>query len=531
MSTPVSAGLVLGASPNAVAAYPGDADRPAMLYLANAGENSVVVLDQKTLAVLGRIPTAQYPTAVAALPGGRVLVACAKGLGADAPADPAAVKSDVERWQPEQLLHGTLEVIQIPPGADLAEESKAVLANLERPRGYEATPTCPAGEPARFPLPVPTGDGNPSEPGPIQHVVLLVRENKTYDAILGDLDGANGDPRYTLFGEDVTPNAHALARAFTNLDNFYSHAEASIQGHQWTTGCIANDYTEKAWLATWGRGYRPLTPFSPGPLERLAAPGSDSIFVHLDKAGVAYHIYGELAGTAYAATSLDPFFPGIGYNLDIPDGEKVDYVLERMGGDGFELEPFTYLLLPGDHTFGTRPGKPTPQSMVAENDEAVGRFVEALSRSRFWASSLVILVEDDPRDSGDHVERHRTVGLLISPWVKRGYVSHVNYDLPAAYRTVERILGLSPMNAFDANAPAIYDAFTTTPDFTPYTYVPRKVAPATNAVDAPLAEESSRIDFGEPDGAPLDRILWKAVHGRDAEPPWAVRTQIEEDDD
>jgi hypothetical protein len=197
-------------------------------------------------------------------------------------------------------------------------------------------------------------------------------------------------------------------------------------------------------------------------------------------------------------------------------------VSSNIADKTFTLEPFTYIGLPNDHTYGTDPGKPTPQSMVADNDEATGRLIDALSHSSYWASSAVIVLEDDPSDGGDHVEMHRSPCVLISPWAKSGYVSSVHYDNPSVWKTITLLLGVGAMNLYDENAAAMYDAFSPTPNLEPYTFIPRKVPVATNSADAPMAAESAAIDWSHPDSAPLGRILWKSVHGHDAEPPWGT---------
>lgn len=506
---------LIGSTPNALAADVTN-DR---LYVANAGENAVQAFQLSTMQPLGRIPTAWYPTAVAVRADGSLLVAAAKGLGAG-PSDHTPGRND--------YMQGTLEVVPMPSAADLTAGDQTVHDNLTRPRSYEVQLQC-TGAPKTFPLPPEKG-----APTPIEHVFLIVRENKTYDAVLGDLAGANGDPDLVLFGEDNTPNLHALARRFSNLDNFYSLAEQSLQGHEWTTANMANDYTEKAWLTTWGRATRPLPAFSASDqLEHLAMPETRTAWEHLDAAGVAYHNYGEIVNTSGAIHVYDVGYPGVFFNTSILDVDKINYVIGNLQDKTFQLEPFSYISLPNDHTVGTSPGMPTPQSMVADNDEATGRFVDALSHSPYWKSSAVFLIEDDPSDGGDHVEIHRSPCLVISPWARRGYTSSVHYDVPALWRTITLLLGVDPINQRDANAAAMYDVFSTTPDTAAYTFIPRKVPMATNAADAPLAEESKKIDFSRPDTAPLGRILWKAVKGRDAEPPWGKRplTQERDDDD
>jgi DNA-binding beta-propeller fold protein YncE len=504
---------LIGSSPNALAADFAH-DR---LYVANAGENAVEAFTLSTMTPAGRLPTAWYPTAVAVRADGSLLIASAKGLGAG-PSDHSPDKND--------YMKGTLEVVPMPSAQDLALGDDTVHANLERPKSYEVQLSC-TGTPAAFPLPASKG-----APTPIEHVFLIVRENKTYDAVLGDLAGANGRADLALFGGDITPNLHALARRFTNLDNFYSLAEQSLQGHEWTTANMANDYVEKGWLTTWGRATRPLGAFSASDeLEHLGMPAARTAWEHLDEAGVAYHNYGEIVNTSGALHVYDVGYPGVFFNTGVLDVDKIKYVIDNLKDKTFALEPFSYISLPNDHTVGTSPGQPTPQSMVADNDEATGRFVDALSHSPYWASSVVFLIEDDPQDGGDHVELHRSPCLVISPWARRGYTSSVHYDVPAMWHTILLLVGADPINQRDGNAPGMYDVFAPKPDSEAYTFIPRKVPMDVNALDAPMAEESKRIDFSRPDAAPLGRILWKAMKGKSAEPPWGIKPLTEEHDD
>jgi DNA-binding beta-propeller fold protein YncE len=503
---------LLGSAPNALAADPAN-DR---LYVANAGENAVQAFRLSTMAPLGRVPTAWYPTAVAVRADGTLLIASAKGLGAG-PSDHSPEKND--------YMQGTLQVVPMPSEAELSAGDQTVRDNLTRPKRNEVQLAC-SGMPETFPLPA-----APGAPTPIEHVFLIVRENKTYDAVLGDLAGANGDPDLALFGGDITPNLHALAKRFSNLDNFYSLAEQSLQGHEWTTANMANDYVEKGWLTTWGRSTRPLGAFSASDeLEHLGMPETRTAWEHLDAAHIAYHNYGEIVNTSGAIHVYDVNYPGVFFNTGVLDVDKIQYVITNLQDKTFPLEPFSYISLPNDHTVGTSPGKPTPQSMVADNDEATGRFIDALSHSKYWNSSVVFLIEDDPQDGGDHVEIHRSPCLVISPWAKHGYVSSVHYDVPAMWHTIMLLLGAGPINQRDANAPAMYDVFSPKANAEAYTFIPRKIPMDTNAADAPMSEESKRIDFSQPDTAPLGRILWKAMHGRQAEPPWGKKPLVQEHD-
>jgi DNA-binding beta-propeller fold protein YncE len=487
------------------------------LYVANAGENAVQAFDLGSMKSLGRIPTAWYPTAVAVEADGTLLVTTAKGLGAG-PSDHAPGKDD--------YMQGTLQVVPPPADADLQMGDATVMANLTRPKSYEVALTCTGSDKA-FTLPADRGGKTP-----IEHVFLIVRENKTYDAVLGDLPGANGEPSLALFGGDTTPNLHALAARFANLDNFYSLAEQSLQGHEWTTTNASNDYTEKGWLTTWGRATRPLGAFSAAEnLGHLTLPAHPTVWGMLDAANLSYHNYGEIVNSSEAIHTYDVNYPGVFFNTAVKDVDKIAYVIGNLQDKTFSLERFSYISLPNDHTVGTTPGKPTPQSMIADNDEATGRFVDALSHSNYWPRSALFLIEDDPQDGGDHVEIHRSPCLVISPWAKAGYTSSVHYDVPAMYKTISLLLGTPPINQRDANAAAFYDVFATKADTRPYTFIPRKVAEDLNGQDAPLGEESSRIDFSQPDQAPLGRILWKAVHGKGAEPPWGSKPLVRDDDD
>jgi DNA-binding beta-propeller fold protein YncE len=522
-STPVAwdASGLRGSAPNDLAVDAAH-DR---LYVANAGEDAVQAFQLSTMKSLGRVPTAWYPTAVAVLSDGTLVIASAKGLGL------GAVKREPDK---NGMMQGVLQVVPFPSQSELMAGDQAAHANLARPRSYEVPLTC-SGTPKAFPLPPERGpgDGTPPASSPIRYSFLIVRENKTYDAVLGDLASGNGDPSLAIFGGDLTPNLHALAQRFTNLDNFYSDADQSVQGHEWTTANMANDYIEKAWDTTagWGRGTRPTgAVYGAEPLEHLTVSPADSIWNRLDRVGLVYHNYGEVVNTSTAMIQNDRDYPGYYFALKILDVDKINYVISNIQDSTFILEPFSYIGLPNDHTQGTTPGQPTPASMIADNDEATGRFIDALSHSPYWSQSIVFIIEDDPQDGGDHVEEHRSPCIVVSPWARAGYTSSVHYDVPSLWRTLTLLLDVPPINQRDDNAAAMYDVFSPTPTLDPYTFVPRKVAPQVNAADAPLADESARIDFTRPDQAPLGRILWKAMKGRAAEPPWTT-TRFRRDDD
>src|SRR5581483_7555813 len=310
-SSPASSGMILGASPSSLAV---DAAR-GRVYLANAGENSVAALDLNTFKLLGRVPTAWYPSAVAVRADGSLVIAATRGLG-HGPNDGSP---------PPPFAAGTVQLVPAPSLADLQAGDAQVAANLDRPHSNQPAIHCADGAAPKFPLPPAAGGETP-----IKHVFLVVRENKTYDGLFGDIAEGNGSAQMVSFGEMNTPNAHALARDFVLLDNFYSHAELSVQGHEWTTGCIANDYTEKSWQHSdsYGRGYISAVPWGPpSALSRLATPPAGSIWHHLDVAGVAYHNYGEITNTGDAMIPADAMYPGVFFNTKISDGDKASYVV------------------------------------------------------------------------------------------------------------------------------------------------------------------------------------------------------------
>ena len=489
-----------GSAPNHLAVDPGG-DR---LYVANAGENCIDVLATDSLTRIGRIPTAWYPTAVAVLPSGGLVVTNAKGLGGG---------PSMGTGFDYGIMKGTLSIIDpAPDEAALAAGAALVDDNNRRPARVGPRVECPTDRPCRWPLPP-----EPHLASPIEHVVFIVRENKTYDATLGDLERGDGDPDLVLFGETYTPNLHALARAFALGDNFYSNAEASIQGHQWTAGGTSTDFTEKAWLTTWGRETRDVIAFG----KEISAPEQGYYFQHLDRAGVDYVDYGEIVGFGAGNVAIDVLWPGgLAFNLESRDRDKAEYFKSQV--EGGILHRFTYMLLPNNHTEGLSPGKWTPEFMVADNDEATGIVIDALSHSPYWASTAVFIIEDDPQDGADHVEAHRSTLVVVSPWVRHGAVVSTHYDMASLWRTIELLLGLPPQSQTTDGAAPMLDLWATEPDLTPFEHVPSNVAEEFNpeVASSRLAALSARMDFTTLDNAPgLGRILWEHMKGEPA--PWA----------
>jgi DNA-binding beta-propeller fold protein YncE len=477
------------------------------LYVARSADNAIALFDAAHLTPLGAIPVGWYPMAVALGSGDATLVATnGKGVGTG-----PLLNSQNEAGK--RAMRGSISIVPLA-NLDLGASTKSVEDNVRRPdRVYPFT--------CGVPFPIPTHAG---EKSPIEHVVLIVRENKTYDALLGDLPFGERDPSLTLFGDKITPNVHALAREFVNHDNFYDDSETSVQGHEWLTGNFCNDYIER----TWFEDYRGHPGFDKDAAFPQGRPSWQSFFAHLMRHQVDFRMYGEIVGALdlvnglnVLATHGDPAFPGGPYfNLDTKDADKADYVATQIV-DQKKFPPFVYVLLPNDHTQGTTPGKPTPESMIADNDLGTGIIIDRISHSPWWASTAIFVVEDDPQVGSDHVDYHRSILLVASPWAKRGYVSSVHASYPSIFRTIEAILQVPPMNRYDALATPLWDAFAKTPDLTPYDLRARGVPEVNNLQTAPLASISELMDFSGPDRNPdLGDLLYWVERGA---PPAGAR--------
>ncbi|NMB74340.1 MAG: beta-propeller fold lactonase family protein [Myxococcales bacterium] len=483
------------------------------LYVACAQKNSVDVLSLADGARLGSVPTGWYPTAAAIHPGGRLWVVSGKGRGSGPNTVDVFIGS---------LMRGTLFAVPAPDAAALEAGARTVRENNEYPLRFYPE-RCLQGA-----FPVPRAPGQPS---PIKHVIFVLRENKTYDQNLGDLSGTNGDPALVEFGEDVTPNLHALARTFCNLENFHADIEVSVQGHYWNAAATINDYAEKVWHPMDRDGSRlPATS-----AQQVDYPAGLFIWHRLQEAGVSFRNYGEPMGVAgeydrFADSVNMDYMLDRGENLYLtPDATHVEWFLtEKEAG----LYPsFVFLGLLNDHTYGTKPGLPDPVWMVAENDYATGLLVERLSHDPEWPETLIIVTEDDPQSGMDHVDNHRSIALLISPYTRTGYTSSVHYDFSSLIRTYGLILGFAPLNLLDAVASPVYDCFTSKPDFTPYTAIPNPIPYSVVPEGAPGSALSRRMDFSAPDRAPgLGEILWRRT--RPDEPvPERLRWRGEADRD
>ena len=514
------AGALPGSSPNALAVAP-DGSR---LYVANAWDNAVIVLSPDTEQIIGAIPTGWYPTAIAVSPDNKTLYVSNMKGSRTFPRTRKRQSFDLTvnlRLGGTYGVKGTLSVLPVPTDRQLMLLARRVRQNDGFDTGVRPS-NKPAAQGPCFPIPCTPGD-----PTPIKHVVLIVRENKTYDQYLGDLPQADGEPALVLFGRSITPNTHKLVEEFVLMDHFYADSEKSEPGHQWTTAAIDTDYVEKTWTSTTydGRPDDLGVHQDQGYVLPVAAPEGGYWFDNCHSHGISFRIYGEFlrAGNDgqpfdYWVANTAPDYPR--FNLDIPDQHRFDVwksEFDQQVQSG-TFPQFTYMTLPNDHTKGTGSGAADPRSFVADNDLAVGKVVEAISNSAVWPETAIFILEDDPQSGGDHIDSHRTVGAVISPYVRRHYVTHTRFDMASMHRTMELILGLPPMSQFDQMAIPMRELFTDTPDTTPFTALPAGFPfMATRA--NPGATISAQQDWSAPDRVPdelLNQLLWDYLKGTDA---------------
>ncbi len=494
------------------------------LYVVNADNNDAMVADisdAKLAKVLGFVPVGWYPTAVLAWKN-QLVVGNGKGLASREnfpPRLPAApnAKANPRRYDGEyNIFEGWMSFIDPSAGTTLDDYTARVRANS--PYTPE-TLRRPISAPADSPVPAHVGGESP-----IKHIVYVIKENRTYDQVFGDFTDAsgkhagNGDPNLTLFGEKITPNQHRLARDYVLLDNFYCNGEVSVDGHSWCDAAIATDANQKGWIVSYsGHGKLPLA-------KDLSNPTAGFIWDLCRRGGVPFKCYGE--GVASVANeNRGTWSAG-------RDPEKVDAFisdLARAEKTG-QLPAFMIMSLGENHTKGTTPGAHTPAACVASNDLAVGKLVEALSKSKFWGETAVFIVEDDAQNGPDHVDSHRTCALVVSPWVKRNTVDSTPYTQASMLRTMELILGLPPMTQYDAGATPMYNSFQPRAQSVVFSAkVPDVDLAATNTASSPGAKISSTMDFDDYDDAPedpLNRVLWLAMKGPDVPYPTPVRRAI-----
>jgi YVTN family beta-propeller protein len=567
ISTRPHAKLPFGSAPNCLV-FSADGRE---LFVANGTNNAVAVVsfDPRRSALKGCFPTGWYPGSLVLDRARNMLfVANVKGVG-----------SRDTFWQGDRLVKGeqvfgfnshdylgSISMVPVPDDALLRQQTAVVLANNRTDEIFAAHS---APRPGQAPRPVPERHGEPSV---FKHVLYIIKENRTYDQVLGDVKRGEGDPSLCIFGREVTPNHHRLAEEFVLLDNFYCSGVLSADGHQWTDEAYVTDYIEKAF-----GGFPRSYPYDGD--DALAYAPSGFIW----DAALARHktlrIYGEfveatirwkdgrrrkptfldcyrdyLAGNqaieirgAATIKTLEPHLcpTFIGFPGTVSDAYRASEFIkelkafERQG----DLPALSIMLLPNDHTAGTKPGMPVPEAAVADNDLALGRIVEAISRSRFWKDTCIFVVQDDPQNGFDHIDGHRTVALVVSPYTKRHVVDSTNYNQTGMVRTIELLLGLGPLNQLDASATPMRSCFASEPDFTPYKALPNNIpldrmnpslADIRDARQLHWAQMSLEEDFDEVDEADedtLNRILWFAARGRDdTYPAWAVSAAGDDDD-
>lgn len=501
----------LGAIPTALAF----SENFKQLYVTSSGFNCVEVIDVAGQEVVGRIPTEWYPSAV--LPDDETLyVLNGKGIGSG----PGNVKDPAPDVLPPEggKLLGSVQSIPRPDKQTLEEYSEMVAENNSRTtRFYE--------QGLEFASPIPSERGKPSEQ--IKHVVFILKENKTFDQVLGDFPGVNADPDLTVFGKPYTPNLHKLSAEFTLCDNYYSESHDSDHGHSWATAAICNDYVEKAWVAD---NWTVLTGVEPG-----AMPASGFIFERLIENNISFRVYGEVVGTISNIEKLAPYlnFNYGFYNLAVSDRIKAAEVIREWEAGIFPS--FIFILLPNDHTEGTTTGKPTMDYLVADNDAGLGMLVDWVSSSKYWPETTIFITQDDPQSGLDHVDAHRTPFTVVSPYAKRKYVSGVHYSMASMWLTIELILGLPAMTDYDRNTAPMYDLFTTEPNLAPYKALPSNIPYAENEPDAPMSQYCNNQDWGVPDQVErIAEVAWAYMRPGEPFPHYlhvAVAEQEDEDEE
>jgi DNA-binding beta-propeller fold protein YncE len=521
INTALSPKAPAGSTPNSVALSPDGHT----LYVAEADNNAVAVIDIEERGkskVLGFLPTGWYPTFVTtAADGKRVIVASSKGIGTGPnrvkrPIDPVAPAVSFQHHGNQ--LNGLVSFIDKPDPRKLAEYTKQVYDNtLYKDALLERSL---AGAESVIPMTVGT-------PSPIKHVLFIMKENRTYDQVFGDLKQGNGDPSLTLFGRDVTPNQHALAEQFVLLDNLYCSGEVSQDGQPWTTSAYVTEFNERAWTLSYSKH---------GQLETsngIADQSTPYIWELAKQKGLTVETFG-MGNRRGVAAIRSTYFEQRPADTkatarDFQRADRFVQEFQELDRDG-RVPNFMFMSLGENHTSGTTPGAFTPKAQVASNDVAVGKIVEAITKSKVWSEFAIFIIEDDAQNGPDHVDSHRTAGLVISPYVKRKFVDSTMYSTVSMLRTVELVLGLPPMTQHDAAAPPMVNSFMAKPDLSGFTAMPAKIDLLTkNPPEGYGAAASVAMDFSEYDRIDeeaLNRILWHSIKGVDVPYPAPVRRAL-----
>ncbi len=528
----------LGMTPSALATNA----RGNRLFIVCSDANAVLEADISSprTRVTGFIPTGWYPTAVRSLPNDELVVLNGKGLGSkpnphgpNPTLRPAPLHEGGNAPAPvEYVGHiqtGTASFLPEPDGDQLHTFTQTVVRNSPYKDDMVYGPVLDEQQ-AYF-------SRSESHNSPIQHVIYVIKENRTYDQVLGDLEKGNGDKSLVLFGEQITPNFHRLARDFILYDNFYENADVSAEGHNWAAAAIAPDYTVKLWPNTYGHRGHPYD-FEGG--EPANTPPAGYIWDNALQAGVSIRDYGEwteniplknVTGTRQIAKVKDQALtPHVdmnyrGFDLDYSDVDRAkEFIREWTDFNSKGQAPqMTILRMGNDHTQGTKGGTLTPFSYVAQNDYAIGMVVDAVSHSKLWQSTALFIIEDDSQNGPDHVDSHRAPVWVVSPYTQRGAVDSAMYNQASVLRTMELIAGLRPMTHFDAAAPPMFGSFSRTANLRPYAVIEPKI-PLTdrNPEHGVGAAASARMDFSDADLADdddLNDVLWRAIRHSNPPPP------------
>lgn len=504
-----------------------------ILYVANADNNCLAVFDVSKPGFSkskGFIPVGWYPTNVKVI-GKKIFVSNGKGFSslpnAKGP-DPSKHDQEVNYQHGDYknkqsqiqyiagLFKGTMSIIDEPGAEQLSIYSEFVYQNTPYTKEKELNAKGEAGNP----IPMKVGDISP-----VKYVFYIIKENRTYDQVLSDMPGGNGDTSLLLFGKKITPNQHKLAAEFVLLDNFYVDGEVSADGHNWSTAANANDYLEKTWPTDYGgRGGN----YDAEGNREISNPDRGFIWDYCKRAGVSYRTYGEFADDYKANIKvLENHFCPYYTSWDESVRDTTRFYQWKREFDSLlavnAVPRFNSLRFINDHTEGQRLGKPTPFAHVADNDLAVGLFVEYLSKSPIWKESAIFIVEDDAQNGPDHVDAHRTTAYVAGGFVKRKFIDHTMYSTSSMLRTIELILGLPPMSQYDAAAEPMWRCFTPEPDLTPFQSVQALVdLNEKNTKNTPSARLSETFDFSKEDAIPdlvFSEVIWKAVKGEDSMMP------------
>jgi YVTN family beta-propeller protein len=520
------------------------------LYVANGMDNALAVIElgknvysksaNAVSKVIGFIPTGAYPSAITISKKDKLYVSNLESVGARLGIHHSATKNTI--YNVHNML-ASVSVIPVPDKKTLNLYTDTVIAvnNLARSTSAREKP-----RESIQPKAIPDRIGEPSI---FKHVVYIIKENRTYDQVLGDMKEGDGDPGLCTYGAEITPNTHKLASEFILLDNFHSSGKCSAEGHQWTDASIVTDYIEKnmrAWFRSYAHVQTDALVYAPtGFLWDNALVNNKSVRIYgeasipkLDNKLKWADIYKKYKNGEKVEftniTTIEPVknilsqtYPSYG-NHEFSDAMRADAFIKELHDyesmPGNKLPELMVIALPNDHTAGIRPGNPTPRAMIADNDYALGRIVEALTKSRFWENTVIFVVEDDSQSGWDHVSAYRTVALVISPYSRLKKTVHTYYTQPSMVRSIEQILGLPPMNIQDAIANPMADCFGNKPDKAPYLPVANKIpldemnpqiisleGKARYFAEKSMLPEFDGIDSGNDDL--MNRILWFAAKG------------------